>query len=115
MSFKTILIYVIYFGAAIFGFWMEHYFKQFTLYDFKRDRKLNRKRKFGIAYGWCFSTISICIFAALSEHDIDDTFLGFSGFFLAVCYNFTVINTLEAPKLYHKPKKRKLKHKKPWL
>jgi hypothetical protein len=112
MTFKTILIYVIYFSAAIFGFWMEHYFKQFTLYDFKRDRGLNRKRKFGIVYAWCFAIISIWIFGAVRDHDIDDIFLGFSSFFLSVCYAFTVINTLEVPKQYHQPKKRKLKYKK---
>jgi hypothetical protein len=113
MSFKIILIYVIYFSAAIFGFWMKHYFKQFTLYDFKSDRRLNRKRKFGIAYARCFWIVSTFIFNAFADHDID-AFLGFSALFLGLYFVF-VVSKLEMPKLYHKPKKRKLKHKKPWL
>jgi hypothetical protein len=115
MTFKTILIYVIYFGAAIFGLWLAHYFKQFIDADFERNRKLNRNRKFAIAYARCFWIISISIFAALSEHDMDDYFLGFSGFFLAVYFAFVIVGNLEMPKLYHKPKKRKLKYKKPRL
>jgi hypothetical protein len=115
MTFKTILIYVIYFSAAVFGLWLDHYFKQFIAADFKRNRELNRNRKFAIAYAWCFASISICIFAALSEHDIDDYFLGFSGFLISMYYVLVIAYRLEHPKQYHKPKKRKLKHKKPWL